>query len=325
LKVTYIYRPLRAGGFSIEEVFSNVRKHIAEPVLQSEWRVNSRKGLLANIRDVAQIHSDIFHITGDCNYLAMGMPASKTLLTVHDVGHYEITLNGWRRQLYKTLWWKLPLRKVGTITAISTFTKDRLVKLFGIESAKIQVIHDPAPIGYGKSDKDFNSHKPRILQIGSSANKNVCRLVEAVKGLPCRLVLVNDLNADLKQQLKLNNIEFEQKINLTRAEIIKEYQRADIVYFASTYEGFGLPIVEAQTVGRAIITSNICSMPEVAGEGALLVDPFDTGAIRDAIKKMMSSKSLVDDLREKGYENVKRFDPALIANQYLERYKAMLT
>ena len=105
MKVTYLYRPLRPGGFSIEEVFSNVRKHVTEPVQQAEWFVNGAKGLPGNIKDVAKIRSDIFHITGDCNYLALNLPPARTILTVHDVGHYEITLKGWRKQVYNALWW----------------------------------------------------------------------------------------------------------------------------------------------------------------------------------------------------------------------------
>ena len=324
MKVTYLYRPLRPGGFSIEEVFSNVRKHVTEPVQQAEWFVNGAKGLPGNIKDVAKIRSDIFHITGDCNYLALNLPPARTILTVHDVGHYEITLKGWRKQVYKALWWKLPLSRVKTITAISGFTKKRLVANFGIVPDKIKVIYDPAPVGFFKDEKKLNRSYPRILQIGSGINKNLDRLIDAVEGLPCKLVLVNRLNDELKHKLREKKIDFEQHVDLSRDEMITQYRQCDIVYFASLYEGFGLPIVEAQTIGRPVITSNICSMPEIAGDGAIIINPYNVNDIRKAITDFVSSDTLADDIVDRGFDNVRRFAPEKIAKDYMAIYQSLV-
>ena len=75
--------------------------------------------------------------------------------------------------------------------------------------------------------------------------------------------------------------------SLSDAEVVRAYQECDLVLFASTYEGFGLPIVEAQAVGRPVITSDILSMPEVAGGAARLVDPFSVPAIRGAVLELI--------------------------------------
>ena len=87
------------------------------------------------------------------------------------------------------------------------------------------------------------------------------------------------------------------------------------------YEGFGMPILEAQAVGRAVISSNLFSMPEVAGDSAVLVDPFNIGEIRSAILKIISDDTFREDRIRKGFENIKRFDPELIANQYFGLYE----
>ncbi len=70
-------------------------------------------------------------------------------------------------------------------------------------------------------------------------------------------------------------IEYENFIDISNEELVKKFIECDMLLFASTYEGFGMPIVEANIVGRPVITSNILSMPEVAGDAAILVDPFN--------------------------------------------------
>ena len=103
--------------------------------------------------------------------------------------------------------------------------------------------------------------------------------------------------------------------------MIEHYKNADIISFISTYEGFGLPILEAQSIGRPVITSNISSMPEVAGDGALFADPYDVASIRKGILNLINNETLREDLILKGLNNILRFQPKLIAEQYAELYR----
>ena len=82
---------------------------------------------------------------------------------------------------------------------------------------------------------------------------------------------------------------------------------AEIFLFPTFYEGFGLPILEAQAAGVPVITSNVTSNPEIAGTGAILVDPYNTNEIADAIKELLTNKELRKQKIKLGYENVKRF------------------
>ena len=100
---------------------------------------------------------------------------------------------------------------------------------------------------------------------------------------------------------------------------------ADILAFVSTYEGFGLPIIEAQAIGRVVITSNLASMPEVAGKGALFVNPFSVEEIREGIVSLIENEHDRATLIKRGLENVKRFDKEKIANQYQEIYDEFLS
>ena len=98
-----------------------------------------------------------------------------------------------------------------------------------------------------------------------------------------------------------------------------------MVVFASLYEGFGLPILEAQAMGRPVITSNFGAMKEAAGEGALLVDPYSVEAIREAILRITREPALREDLIAKGRENAERFRAEAVAARYGELYRCLAT
>jgi glycosyltransferase involved in cell wall biosynthesis len=94
-----------------------------------------------------------------------------------------------------------------------------------------------------------------------------------------------------------------------------------MVVFASLYEGFGLPILEAQAIGRPVITSNFGAMREAAGDGALLVDPYSVDEIRAAILRIKNEPALREELVCKGRENAERFRAPVVAARYAELYR----
>ena len=96
-----------------------------------------------------------------------------------------------------------------------------------------------------------------------------------------------------------------------------------MVVFASLYEGFGLPILEAQAMGRPVITSNFGAMREAAGDGALLVDPYSVGAIRAAILRLKNEPGLREELVRKGRENAEKYRGAAVAERYAEIYRRL--
>jgi glycosyltransferase involved in cell wall biosynthesis len=323
LKVAHFTRKPFPNNFSIEIVFAEVRKHFGPDI--SCTKVISQfysKGLwrrLANLVHAVLNRKDVNHITGDVHYLAYLLPKKRTILTIHDcvLLSEPRSLKWWVIWL---LWYWLPEKRCSTITVISESTRQQLLALLQCSPRKIRVIYDPVPASYGPSPRRFNKEKPRILQIGTGKNKNLVRVAQALKGVTCELRIIGVLSEDLIMELKANEIEFSSDSHLSDQRVREEYERCDLVVFVSLYEGFGLPIIEANAIGRPVVTSRLYSMPEVAGDAALLVDPGSVESIREGILRLIQDDGYRDSLVQAGLKNVERFKPERIAAEYSQLY-----
>jgi glycosyltransferase involved in cell wall biosynthesis len=144
-----------------------------------------------------------------------------------------------------------------------------------------------------------------------------------LKGLHCHLVLIGTIDDGLKQKLADCGVVYENHARITHEELNQQYLKCDVVSFVSLGEGFGVPIIEAQAVGRPLITSNISPMREVAGDGACLINPLDVSQIREGIQKIIGDSFYRNHLVESGLRNVSRYSPAKISGHYLALYKTM--
>lgn len=194
-----------------------------------------------------------------------------------------------------------------------------------MDPRQVRVVHCCVSADFRFAPRDFNVAKPTIVQIGTGANKNVERVAEALRGVSCHLRVIGRLSERHTAVLQRCGVEYTSVSNVPNDQIVEEYRRCDMLVFASTYEGFGLPIVEAQATGRPVVTSDSCSMPEVAGGAACLVDPFDAASIREGILKIISDPPYRNKLVSLGLENVVRFRPERIAQEYVDIYAELLS
>jgi glycosyltransferase involved in cell wall biosynthesis len=323
--IVHFQRKPFPGQFSIENLFANLRATMGElghDVVAAEVPYTS-KGIwrrLANMVWAARRQGAVNHVTGDIHFLAIGLRGHSTILTIHDCHGLE-RLRGVRRWLFKLLWFDLPLRRAAAVTVISHETKRQLMRHLKAPPEKIEVIPDAVSPVFRPSPKEFNADCPQILHIGTMPNKNLPRLIQAIQGLNCRLKVVGILDDSLRAELQRSGIAFDCEANLGEADMYRAYREADLLCYASTYEGFGMPIIEAEWVERPVITSNCSSMPEVAGAGACLVDPFDVASIRAGLLRVMSDASYRNRLIEAGRKNRERYSLREVASQYLALYR----
>lgn len=248
-----------------------------------------------------------------------------TFVAIHGLEYefYPEAYSFWQR-FYMRFVIKNSCRWAKKIIAVSENTKKDLIKLYGVQEKKIRVIYEgindnvKSRISRIKYLKSFRDNK-YLLFIGRlEKRKNICGIIEAFQilkkkyNLPHKLVLAGKFGygeKDIKNEIK--NSKYKEDIILpgyiSNEEKFELMKKAEIFLFPTFYEGFGLPILEAQSAGVPVATSNISSMPEVAGNGAILVNPKDANAIAEAAHKIISDESYKNDIIKKGLENVKRF------------------
>jgi glycosyltransferase involved in cell wall biosynthesis len=195
------------------------------------------------------------------------------------------------------------------------------LKYVRVDESKITIIPVAISPAFKPASRPFNKVRPVLLQVGITPNKNLGRLLEAIKDLNCELVIIGELTNEEKNKIEASKIFYKNYWNLSEPALIEKYNSCDILTFVSTYEGFGMPILEAQAVGRAVVTSNVLSMPEVAGLGACLVDPYDVSDIKSAILKIIRNDDYRENLILRGFENVKKFNQEQIAHMFTDLYK----
>lgn len=310
---------------SIEKVFRNIAEHLSKENYDFSFQQmphgNQFFDVVKNLIFFRKKKSDIYHVTGHIHYIALILPADRTILTIHDLGFLH-TRKGLRRFILKMLLLDLPVRRLKYITAISQATKKEIVEKTGCNEKKIKVIENPVrEFFFTTQEKSFNKLNPTILQIGTSINKNLANTIKALNGINCRFKIIGRLDENLLELLSENKVCFENSFNLNDEEIRTEYFEADIIVFCSKYEGFGLPVIEAQAMKKPIVTSNISPLKEVSGGAAFLANPDDYLDIKEGVMKIINNESYRNEIVKKGSENVERFRTENIAKSYEKMYE----
>lgn len=328
MTILYLFRS-PGTGHSIKQLFESIRVEMKQRAIRTRAVRLSHvsrgpRTIWQNMRFVKQLTADIFHITGDVHYVALALPASRTVLTIHDCYLLKHSRHRpLRYALFWLLWYYLPIRRAGVVTVVSEKTRQELLRYVGRIAHKVSVVpngYDPA---FATSPRVFCSAKPVLLQVGTAPHKNLSRLIEAVEGIPCTLMIVGPLTNEILEKLHRRQIDFRQYVDLRREAIVHLYNACDIVTFVSTYEGFGMPILEANAVGRAIITSNVSPMREVAARAAHLVDPTDPVAIRTGLLRLMQDEAYRQQLIEAGLKNAQYYTVELAADRYQTLYNQL--
>lgn len=230
-------------------------------------------------------------------------------------------------------------RKAKRLIAISENTSMDIQNRFGISTGKISVV----PISYDEDLfkpvedpsgvlRKYDVKQPYILFVGVlSPRKNVGRLIEAFgiilkRGVDINLVIAGPFGWQCKSVFDtVNNLGFSERIKFTgpvdSSDLPAIYSGASIFVFPSLYEGFGIPVLEAMACGTPVITSNVSSLPEVAGDAALLIDPHSSTDLADAICRLISDRDMANLLKTKGFERIKKYSWMRTAEETLKIYR----
>src|SRR5579863_5498016 len=317
--------------FSIEKIFHGIQSEIKK---ENKFTVDEKflpytshwSHIRNNIAFVKKFQSDVNHITGDIHYSILGCSSTNlNVLTIHDcvlLRHYP--KSNPRYWIILWLWYKLPVKKADVVTVISENTKIELIHFTNCPQEKIRVIPNFIDPLFTRRQKLFASDRPVLLFIGTAPNKNLERTIRAISGLQIELCIVGYTDEKQLELLKQQKVRYRTMNNLTDEQMRNAYATSDILLFPSTYEGFGLPIIEAQATGLAVITSQLEPMLSVAGEAACFVDPHQVESIRSGVLKMIENVNFRNALIEKGYKNVERFRLEVVAKQYSDLYIEMM-
>lgn len=310
-------------GYSIIRSFGPLIAELKKRCIVKEYRVPYAGANPINvIRNILFVYKHrtsvgINHITGDIHYCVLGLIGVKSILTIHDDYALVKAPNLWNR-IYKWIFWiYLPVKFADRTDCITDETYRKINRY--VHSRKMGVFtHHALYATYHFMPQIFNKVCPCILQIGTDSQKNLETTLQALVGMKCRLRVVGKMTSKQHRLAQNLKVDYTNVYGLTDEEIIHEYKDADIVVFPSLYEGFGMPIIEAQAIGRAVITSNRAPMNWVAGnETALLNNPLDVYEYRNLIGKLMSDDKYRECIIAEGLKNVTRFDVIQIVSKYM--------
>lgn len=324
--VLLLMRAESPAGHSIERLFETLT-----PLLSRNFDVRvvrvpcQSRGILRCARNLiftARQRADIIHVTGDIHYCALAIRRKRCALTIHDFCSLY-RLNGVGKLIFSTLWYSLPLRWAPCVTVISEETRRQLEYYFPAAAGKVEVIPNCVDEAFKQNYRTARSGtgELRVLQVGTGGNKNLEQVAAAAAGLPLRLRIIGPLSGRQRSLLRSLDLNWTSAQQLSGEEVVREYRDSDLLIFASTYEGFGLPIVEAQAIGLPVITSHMAPMTEVAGDAALFVDPCEEKEIRAALEQILRSPDLARRLSDRGRRNAERFDAEIVAERYADVYR----
>ncbi|MDL1969854.1 MAG: glycosyltransferase family 4 protein [Candidatus Desulfofervidaceae bacterium] len=263
-------------------------------------------------------------------------PRTKLVVTVHDLSFISFPYTFSRKfQLYYKALIPYELKTADIVITVSNYIKSEIINKFNIPRNKIFAI----PLGV---NIDFlrippTSKKENYLLFLGSLNprKNIKGVIEAFSRLlnriPHQLLIVGGRFDIFKNDKKIYKLiksipadRIKLKGHLRDKEIIELYRKAGLFIFPSLYEGFGLPPLEAMACGCPVVVSNAASLPEVCGDAAYYVDPYDVDSIAEGIYKVLTDENLRQSLIQRGLERAKLFSWGKTAEQTLEVFEKVL-
>ncbi|MGC9217039.1 glycosyltransferase family 4 protein [Acidithiobacillus sp.] len=270
---------------------------------------------------------DVVHSLG---YVGPLLVSCSSVVTIHDLNYKACPMSALRRSMLSFFVRQSALR-ADRIIAVSEFTRRELAGGVPEAAEKISVIYEAASrrqIAPEPLDRDCLGPSPPVPYAvafsSRSPHKNILRLVDAFRRararscLPHRLVVIGRVPDGMILDNEVISVGFQPDEVVARL-----LAGAEFLAFPSTYEGFGLPLLEAMEAGLPVLCSSAGSLPEIAADAALIFDPYSVDEMEVAITRMATDAKLVQDLRARGRRNLERFSWDKAARETVAVYEQL--
>jgi glycosyltransferase involved in cell wall biosynthesis len=320
-KNEYVILCREADCGPVEEFGENFR---AVPELAAGYSIREQ---LQVPMDLRREGIDLFHAP---HYVLPPLTPCKAVVTIHDCIHLRFPQYLPSRLGYayarSALW--MATHRANRVLTVSEASKRDILRYFRVPEKKIDVIYNAIDERFGELPsadevdrvrERYQLNDPFVLYAGNiKPHKNLERLIEAFNTLRrdgpegVKLLIIGD---EISKYATLRRAVHKYKLHkhvrffgfVPDKTLAVLYRLASVFVFPSLYEGFGLPPLEAMASGTPVITSNVSSLPEVVGDAALLIDPYESDAIAQAMRRVLTEPALRDDLRQRGLRRVKEF------------------
>jgi glycosyltransferase involved in cell wall biosynthesis len=289
--------------------------------------------------------ADVFHLPQN-GFRIPDTKSCKIVVTIHDLIPYflpEMVRPSFLNRFINEM--PAIVERADRIITVSGASKNDIQKIFKVDPAKIVVIPSAPASSYRvfpkqdtrqKLARRYGIKKPYLLYVGGlNPRKNIMELIYAFskiyRDLPGgqKLLIFGPAGKHLDRlQLLVKTLNLEKEVifpGFVKSEDLPLfYNGADLFVYPSLYEGFGLPPIEAMACGTPVITSNVSSLPEVVGDSALLINPYDTLALANGIFRVLNDESLRESLIKKGLKHCRKYNWTRIATEMLGVYREVM-
>jgi len=316
--------------------FENVRIHVPFQGA-TEYRVSLAWEQIYLPYISVQKNLDVLHASVSALPL---LARANSVLTVYDLMH--MVLPGTQRKMYRLYWrlfMSLSVKIAKRIVAISESTKHDLIRFYPVSQGKVEVIYPWLAPGFRRTDDHvraiakYGLPNKYVLYVGTlTARKNLSSLIRAYARarkegpIEHRLVLIGKREAPYDDiMMTVRELGLERDVifgGYAPDEDLPElYSGADLFAYVSSYEGFGLPVLEAMACGVPALTSNVSSLPEVVGDAGITVAPWDVERMASEMVRVLRDRDWHEELVKRGLQRAEQFSREASIRQMLRLYE----
>jgi glycosyltransferase involved in cell wall biosynthesis len=332
-----LFNPKKISKFTLQNYNLNVIEIIPTNFLHKKLRSLWRLIFISN--EIKNYNIKIYH--GLSGELPLGLNNKiKKIVTIHDLIfiRYPKLYNFFDRKIY--FWkFKFAANKADIVIAISEQTKKDIVEFLNINPKKIKVVYQGCQDVFKKEytfdekkvvAEKYNLPEKFILNVGTiEERKNLLTIVKSIKDIDIPLVIIGKKTSyynEIQQYIIVHEME-ERVFHLSKLDTIELaiiYQLATIFVYPSIFEGFGIPIIEALYSKTPVITTNSGVFPEAGGPHSIYINPINIEELAEKIILLLNNEVLRNEIADKGYKFVQKFNDKSIADQLMNCYIGLL-